>query len=58
MTPPTPIAKSYGLRVIQAETAWDTTKGAASTIVAVVDSGLSMVHPEFVGPGDSRSGLR
>ncbi len=41
--------KSYGLRRIQAETAWETTKGDAATLVALVDSGLALTHPEFAG---------
>ena len=29
--------------------AWDVTTGSAATIVAVIDAGLDMDHPEFVG---------
>ena len=41
--------KSYGLRRINAESAWDVIKGSAAITVAVVDSGLSMTHLEFTG---------
>ncbi len=41
--------KSYGLHKINAERAWGTIKGSAAVTVAVVDSGLSMTHPEFAG---------
>ncbi|MEJ5199044.1 MAG: malectin domain-containing carbohydrate-binding protein [Anaerolineae bacterium] len=41
--------KSYGLRKIAAESAWDVITGTATITVAVVDSGLSMAHPEFAG---------
>lgn len=41
--------KSYGLRKIAAEDAWDTVKGSAAITIAVVDSGLSMTHSEFAG---------
>ena len=41
--------KSYGLRKIKAESAWDVVKGSATVTVAVVDSGLSLTHPEFAG---------
>lgn len=41
--------KNYGLVKINAESAWDVTKGSAAVTVAVVDSGLSMTHPEFAG---------
>ena len=34
---------------INATTAWDTTQGNPSTIVAVIDSGLDTSHPEFAG---------
>jgi serine protease len=34
---------------IDAEGAWDITHGSSDTIVAVVDSGLALSHPEFAG---------
>ncbi len=34
---------------IDAPQAWDTTTGSASTIVAVIDSGIDTSHPEFAG---------
>ncbi|MCO6451001.1 MAG: S8 family serine peptidase [Caldilineales bacterium] len=39
----------YGPQQINAETAWNEGTGAADLIVAVLDTGLDMAHPEFVG---------
>jgi subtilisin family serine protease len=39
----------YGPGLIQAETAWDTTTGSASVVIAIIDSGLDATHPEFAG---------
>jgi subtilisin family serine protease len=33
---------------IKATTAWDVTKGGAETIIAIVDTGVDMTHPELV----------
>ena len=33
---------------IKATTAWDVTKGDAETIIAIVDTGVDMTHPELV----------
>lgn len=41
--------KVYAPQLIGAESAWDRTIGSDSVIVAVVDSGISMSHPEFSG---------
>ncbi|MCX7669051.1 MAG: S8 family peptidase, partial [Anaerolineae bacterium] len=41
--------KSYGLRKIAAESAWDVITGTTAITVAVVDSGLALAHPEFAG---------
>ena len=41
--------KSWGLRRIDAEAAWDITTGISNVIVAVVDTGVYAAHPELVG---------
>lgn len=37
----------WGLRAIKADTAWDTTAGAPSVIVATIDTGADMNHPDL-----------
>jgi thermitase len=39
----------WSLAKIEAPTAWDTTVGSSSVIVAVVDSGVSVSHPDLSG---------
>ena len=39
----------WSLRRVQAPLAWELTQGASSTVVAVVDSGIDLAHPEFAG---------
>ncbi len=39
----------YGLARIDAPNAWEYTRGSAEVIVAVVDSGIKLDHPEFAG---------
>jgi len=47
----------WGLAAIQAGTAWDVVTGTATTVIAIVDSGIDMDHIEFaerlwVNPGE------
>lgn len=42
-------ATSYGFDRIQAPAAWEITIGRAEVIVAVVDSGIKLDHPELAG---------
>jgi thermitase len=40
---------SYGFDHVQASEAWEITTGAQEIIIAVVDSGVKLDHPEFAG---------
>ncbi|MBI3159891.1 MAG: peptidase S8 [Chloroflexi bacterium] len=39
----------YGLDHVNAPEAWDITTGSTTTILAVIDSGIELTHPEFSG---------
>ena len=39
----------YSLPAIQAPLAWDTTTGSRDVVLAVIDSGIDLGHPEFSG---------
>ncbi len=41
--------RSYAPQLLDVETAWDYTTGASDVVVAVLDTGLALVHPEFAG---------
>jgi subtilisin family serine protease len=40
-------SSQWGLAKIQAEKAWETTTGSSNVIVAVLDSGVEMTHPDL-----------
>jgi subtilisin family serine protease len=42
-------AAEWGLQTINAPTAWDTQRGDPSIVVAVVDTGIDLDHPDLVG---------
>lgn len=44
-----PYDDMWGLKKINAETAWDQSKGSSSIIVANIDSGLDGTHPDIQG---------
>ena len=39
----------WSLRRVQGPLAWQLTQGAPSVVVAVIDSGIDLAHPEFAG---------
>ena len=41
--------RSYGLTLTHAEGAWAYTRGSNEIIIAVIDTGLALNHPEFAG---------
>ena len=43
------VSRTYGFNHIQAQAAWDLTTGSADILIAVVDSGIALNHPEFTG---------
>lgn len=52
----------WGLKIINAESAWDVTTGDPDLIVAVIDTGLDFTHPEltrntFVNSGETANGV-
>ena len=48
LTPSDPLyADQWGLAKIDAPAAWDVTRGSATVVVAVVDSGIDATHPDL-----------
>jgi len=45
----TDLQRSYGLQLTHAEGGWAYTRGSNETIIAVIDTGLQLNHPEFAG---------
>ncbi|MCB0084688.1 MAG: peptidase S8, partial [Caldilineaceae bacterium] len=43
------IDRSYGLSVTHSYEGWEYTHGSAEVIIAVLDTGLNLTHPEFAG---------
>lgn len=41
--------RGYGQQRVQLHAAWSYTYGASSIVVAVIDSGIDLAHPEFAG---------
>jgi len=46
----------WGLAKIKAPTAWDVTTGSSDVVIAVVDTGIDLEHPDFSCPGKLASG--
>lgn len=50
------LSQQWGINAINAAGAWDLTTGSASVIIAVIDTGVDLAHPDLVGklvPGAS-----
>lgn len=41
--------QGYGQHLLDLTSAWNVTKGISNTIIAIVDSGVNLNHPEFAG---------
>ena len=41
--------QGYGQHLLDVSSAWNVTKGVSDTIIAIVDSGINLNHPEFAG---------
>ncbi len=41
--------QGYGQHLLDVSSAWNVTKGVSDTIIAIVDSGINLTHPEFAG---------
>jgi thermitase len=41
--------QGYGQHLLDVSSAWNVTKGVSATIIAIVDSGINLSHPEFTG---------
>lgn len=41
--------RGYGQQRVQLPAAWSHTRGASSIVIAVIDSGIDLAHPEFAG---------
>jgi subtilisin family serine protease len=39
----------YGQHLLDVDSAWNVTRGISETIIAIVDSGINLSHPEFAG---------
>ncbi|MBA4371179.1 MAG: hypothetical protein C0418_06360, partial [Coriobacteriaceae bacterium] len=46
-------SSQWGLPRIGCEQAWDVTKGSASVVVAVIDTGVDLAHPDLAGQIDT-----
>ena len=43
------VNQGYGQHLLDLTSAWNVTKGISDTIIAIVDSGINLNHPEFAG---------
>jgi thermitase len=42
-------SKQWGPKMVGAEKGWDLTTGKSSAVIAIIDSGVDLTHPEFQG---------
>ncbi len=53
--------QQWGLQQVRAAQAWDMTTGSSNVVIALVDSGIDLNHPDLAGklwrnPGETRNG--
>jgi thermitase len=51
-----PYSRQWGLTMIQAPAAWDIVTGTTPVIIAILDTGVDLDHPDFSCPGKLTAG--
>lgn len=55
--PDNTLPTSWGLREVKAEAAWDVTAGSEDIVVAVIDTGVDMAHPDLAANLDTANAI-